>query len=59
MQLTMAPSFLTNSDASEAISDTNTMSGASVDDIVETEFLIAGAGPAGASLACFLTSYGS
>lgn len=24
----------------------------------ETEFLIAGAGPAGASLACFLTSYG-
>jgi hypothetical protein len=25
---------------------------------VETEFLIAGAGPAGASLACFLTSYG-
>lgn len=26
---------------------------------VETEFLIAGAGPAGASLACFLTSYGT
>jgi hypothetical protein len=26
--------------------------------ISETEFLIAGAGPAGASLACFLTSYG-
>lgn len=25
---------------------------------VETEFLIVGAGPAGASLACFLTSYG-
>ena len=25
---------------------------------VETDFLIAGAGPAGASLACFLTSYG-
>ena len=24
----------------------------------ETEFLIAGAGPAGASLACFLASYG-
>ncbi|KAL4812579.1 FAD binding domain-containing protein [Aspergillus spinulosporus] len=54
----MAPSFLTNSDASEAITDANTMSGAGVDDIIETEFLIAGAGPAGASLACFLTSYG-
>lgn len=27
-------------------------------DPVETDFLIAGAGPAGASLACFLTSYG-
>lgn len=26
---------------------------------VETEFLIAGAGPAGASLACFLASYGT
>lgn len=25
---------------------------------VETEFLIVGAGPAGASLACFLASYG-
>lgn len=25
---------------------------------VETDFLIVGAGPAGASLACFLTSYG-
>lgn len=25
----------------------------------ETEFLIVGAGPAGASLACFLTSYGT
>ncbi|KAF5006061.1 hypothetical protein FDECE_7543 [Fusarium decemcellulare] len=27
-------------------------------DLVETEFLIVGAGPAGASLACFLSSYG-
>jgi hypothetical protein len=33
-------------------------SSASDSDPVETEFLIAGAGPAGASLACFLTSYG-
>ena len=58
MQPTMAPSFLTNSGASEALTNANTMSGASVDEIVETEFLIAGAGPAGAALACFLTSYG-
>ncbi|KAL4748419.1 hypothetical protein BDW72DRAFT_195796 [Aspergillus terricola var. indicus] len=54
----MAPSFLTNSDASEDITNANTMPDASVDEIVETEFLIAGAGPAGAALACFLTSYG-
>jgi hypothetical protein len=26
--------------------------------VVETEFVIVGAGPAGAALACFLTSYG-
>ncbi|KAK4183943.1 hypothetical protein QBC35DRAFT_466892 [Podospora australis] len=26
--------------------------------IIETEFLIVGAGPAGSSLACFLASYG-
>lgn len=26
--------------------------------VVETEFLVVGAGPAGAALACFLTSYG-
>lgn len=32
---------------------------AQVDDhVVDTEFLIVGAGPAGASLACFLGSYG-
>jgi 2-polyprenyl-6-methoxyphenol hydroxylase-like FAD-dependent oxidoreductase len=29
-----------------------------VDRIVETPFLIVGAGPAGASLACFLASHG-
>ena len=29
-----------------------------MDGLVETEFLIVGAGPAGASLACFLTMYG-
>ena len=28
------------------------------DDVIETPFLIAGAGPAGASLACFLAEYG-
>lgn len=28
------------------------------DDMPETEFLVVGAGPAGAALACFLTSYG-
>lgn len=28
------------------------------DEIVETPFLIVGAGPAGASLACFLAEYG-
>lgn len=28
------------------------------DGVVSTEFLVVGAGPAGASVACFLTSYG-
>jgi flavin-dependent dehydrogenase len=28
------------------------------DEIIETDLLIVGAGPAGASLACFLASYG-
>lgn len=28
------------------------------DDVIDTEFLIVGAGPAGAALACFLGSYG-
>jgi len=28
------------------------------DDIVKTDLLIVGAGPAGAALACFLASYG-
>lgn len=28
------------------------------DEMLETEFLVVGAGPAGAALACFLTSYG-
>lgn len=28
------------------------------DHVVDTEFLIVGAGPAGAALACFLVSYG-
>ena len=29
-----------------------------MNDQIETQFLIVGAGPAGASLACFLTMYG-
>jgi len=32
---------------------------ATVDGVVETDLLIIGAGPAGASLACFLAHYGS
>ncbi|KAL5043459.1 hypothetical protein BDW71DRAFT_210295 [Aspergillus fruticulosus] len=54
----MASPFLTNSDASEGIINSNADASASADGIVETEFLIAGAGPAGAALACFLSSYG-
>lgn len=33
-------------------------SNAQQDAAAETEFLVVGAGPAGAGLACFLTSYG-
>lgn len=31
---------------------------AATDGTIDTEFLIVGAGPAGAALACFLSSYG-
>ncbi|KAL4994849.1 FAD binding domain-containing protein [Aspergillus recurvatus] len=61
----MAPSFPINSDASggassnaNATATATATASASVDGIVETEFLIAGAGPAGAALACFLSSHG-
>lgn len=35
------------------------LTGVSPDGEVDTEFLIIGCGPAGASLACFLASYGA
>lgn len=55
MRLTMAPSFLTNSHAPDASWPSPNGSDGG---IIETEFLIVGAGPAGAALACFLSSYG-
>ncbi|KAL4810603.1 FAD binding domain-containing protein [Aspergillus unguis] len=48
--------FLSNETNGTAASSREYSSSAHHD--IETEFLIAGAGPAGASLACFLTSYG-
>lgn len=51
---TMAPSFLTNSHAPDA----SPLASGTPSNIKETEFLIVGAGPAGAALACFLSSYG-
>lgn len=53
----MAPSFSNISTA--ATSATRQMFYAtSSDGVIDTEFLVVGAGPAGAALACFLGSYG-
>ena len=55
---------LTDSPATPSIVVTNDITcngadaGENQDGVVETDFLIIGAGPAGASLACFLISYG-
>lgn len=51
--------FLSNETNGASGTTTRTYSSESHPPDVETEFLIAGAGPAGASLACFLTSYGT
>ncbi|KAH8901193.1 hypothetical protein GQ53DRAFT_789927 [Thozetella sp. PMI_491] len=46
--------------STRAVNESGVLGGSNGDssDILETEFLVIGCGPAGASLACFLTSYG-
>lgn len=52
-----------NTSTSPSIGTVNTVNGASMDDSdachVDTDFLVVGCGPAGASLACFLGSHGA
>lgn len=51
----MAPSI---SDLSTPNDQTHYKTATEGTDTIDTEFLIVGAGPAGAALACFLGSYG-